>query len=80
LAFCQFKISEFFKIFQNHECHVAAPSACCPIANKNPASLCWPLAVFCLFGEKIGNNYILMKKSLKISFPLFKVFTADMGK
>jgi hypothetical protein len=57
-----------------------APSACCPIASKNPASLCWPLAVFCLFGEKIGINYMLMKKSLKISFPLFKVFTADMGK
>jgi hypothetical protein len=53
---------------------VTAPSACCPIASKNPASLCWPLAVFCLFGEKIRNNYMVMKKSLKFSFSLFRVF------
>jgi hypothetical protein len=53
---------------------VTAPSACCPMASKNPASLCWPLAVFCLFGEKIKNNYMVMKKSLKFSFSLFRVF------
>jgi len=44
------------------------------MASKNPASLCWPLAVFCLFGEKIRNNYMVMKKSLKFSFSLFRVF------
>jgi hypothetical protein len=50
-----------------------------PGGHQKPASLCWPSAVFCLFGEKIGNNYILMKKSLKISFSLFKVFTEEVG-
>jgi len=36
--------------------------------------------VFCLFGEKIKNNYMVMKKSLKFSFSLFRVLQADMGK
>jgi hypothetical protein len=58
---------------------VTAPSACCPMASKNPASLCWPLAVFCLFGEKIRNNYMVMKKSLKFSFSLFKIFLVEWG-
>jgi len=72
-------ISQFFKIFQNCKYRVTAPIACCPIACcliavTNPASLCWPLTVFCLFDEKIRNDYMVMKKSLKFSFSLFRVF------
>jgi len=38
------------------------------------------LAVFYLFDEKIGNNYAMMKKSLKFSFFLFRVVKVNMGK
>jgi len=49
------------------------------MAIKNPASprRGWPYLVFIC--EKIINNYAVMKKSLKISFSLFKVFWTNKG-
>jgi hypothetical protein len=36
--------------------------------------------MFGLFDEKIENNYMVMKKSLKFSFSLFRVIKLDMEK
>jgi hypothetical protein len=65
--------------FSKHKSRVTAPIACCPVAIKNRLACAGLRRCFALFGEKIGNNYIVMKKSLKISFSLFKVFTEEVG-
>jgi len=50
-----------------------------PDGHQNPGYFEMAIGGALLFGEKIRNNYILMKKSLKFSFSLFKIFLAEWG-
>jgi hypothetical protein len=48
--------------FLKHISRVTAPIACCPMVIKNRLSCAGLRRRFAFFGEKIGNNYMVMKK------------------
>ena len=50
-----------------------------PDGHQNPGYFEMVFGGALLFDEKIGNNYIVMKKSLKFSFSLFKIFLVGWG-